>query len=107
MKCVSDVELNRQLVLLLGGSFVTLILVQVILFLSLGRRLLRALRDVTKQNELARSSALQEYIRLQRDENARLVQDTRAATARMNVMADALWDGINQGRTHAAEDAQS
>lgn len=42
-----------------------------------------------------RAETLEAFRGSQREENARLVADTRAATAKMNAMADALWSGLS------------
>lgn len=43
-----------------------------------------------------RAETLEAFRGAQREENARLVADTRAATAKMNAMADALWSGLQE-----------
>lgn len=41
-----------------------------------------------------RAETLEAFRGAQREEHDRLVADTRAATAKMNAMADALWNGL-------------
>lgn len=88
-------EVNRGLVLLLGVSFAALAIVVVIISIVSTRTIVRSNERLAERYEQLRKESLETFARIQREENARLVADTRAATAKMNVMADALWDGLN------------
>lgn len=90
----SEIELNRQLIILLGVAFCVLCLIGVIVSMVATRQVIRANHALSDRYEYLLNTQLKAYVELQREENARLVRDTRAATAKMNVMADALWEGL-------------
>lgn len=87
-------EANRILIEFLIASFLIQGLLAVLTGYLAVRSLSRSQRMVMERFEKLREDSLKNYIALQKDENVRLVADTRAATAKMNVMADALWQGL-------------
>jgi cell division protein FtsB len=58
------------------------------------RTVVRSNQQLLDNLATLRAETLEAFRGAQREENARLVADTRAATAKMNAMADALWSGL-------------
>jgi len=85
---------SHLMLLILAGAFVVQALVSTLVAVLAVRKIIESNRELMVRFEALRTEALENYIKLQREENARLVRDTRAATAKMNVMADALWEGL-------------
>jgi cell division protein FtsB len=74
--------------------FVVGMVVMVGLTLWCVRVVVSANRQLLDDLALLRAETLEAFRGAQHEENARLVADTRAATAKMNAMADALWSGL-------------
>jgi hypothetical protein len=89
---------NRTLIIILICAFIGQAVLATVLTVVGIRRISRANAVLAARYEQLRTEALQEYVRTQKEETARLIADTRAATAKMNVMADALWEGLRDPR---------
>lgn len=85
---------NRHLIYVLMIMLVVLVVIMVAVSVVSVRAINRYQERLMHRFEALREDTLATYIETQRAENARLVADTRAATAKMNVMADALWSGL-------------
>lgn len=60
------------------------------------RRITVELDNIIKRFEQTRNDVLTSYVEQAREQNARYVAETRAAIAKMNAVADALWEGLKE-----------
>lgn len=58
------------------------------------RRITIELNNIIERFEETRNDVLAKYVDQAREQNARYVAETRAATLKMNAVADALWEGL-------------
>jgi hypothetical protein len=75
--------------------FVVATVVQLLLTWICTRTVIRSNNLLLERLAVLRAETLEAFRGAQAEEHARFVADTRAATAKMNAMADALWNGLS------------
>lgn len=88
-------QLSRELTLLLGSAFFTIAILVTAAVIYATKAIIRSNERLATRYEELRANTLREFAELQREQNNRLVRDTRATIARMNAVADSLWSGLS------------